>query len=248
MLAILWERLTSRFSAISVLVVVIYFFVSSLLYVWVGESNAPYWQLGSVAFTPITAGFIMLLAAGLVILVLLAAGCVCAGAFAVLESKWGSLMCAALILAVAYVVVHLEAVAESVQHLSGGKVQVGLARTRNMWFGKGLRPVMFDAYWSSGRLHYRVKYKICPEDYERALARLSVNSGGRKLGMVFRLENRFGEQLIRLEIFAAEFQRDQGDAAFIVASGSVTVTRSDYVEVINATCAGRSLNWNYLSD
>jgi hypothetical protein len=80
--------------------------------------------------------------------------------------------------------------------------------------------------------------------FDKAISRAHVGPWAPGVAMVYSLGNRFGEELIRLEIPAGRFHRDRHDREFVVAAGSAPLAEADYREIISAE--GRSLSWNYL--
>jgi hypothetical protein len=246
MFAKLWQDRTARFVALPILAVMTYLVISLLIYNIVRQANASYWRLGSIEFTPVSAGFLMLLVGGGILLGIgLAVAAVAGACDLVFNTKGGGLICAALILAGAYVLTHLEPFAASVQNLTNGEIRIGLTRTRTLRFGTGSYECTLKTYWSNGRLHYLARHKISPLDYERAHARRRRELGASGPGMDFSLQNRFGGEVIRLEIPEARFRREEREPEFMVASGSVAVTSTDYTEMLGSA---KGRYWNYLRD
>lgn len=147
---------------------------------------------------------------------------------------------AALLLVAGYALVHLEQVTHSVRALTGGDVTFGASRLRSRSFGEGAGACSLETYWGGGRMHYRATCKLTPEQL-RQVGERHKERPGNGVSMAFWLRNRFGQDVVHLEIPAAAFRTDDKDAGRVVAVGSVPVSESDYWEITGSSeCRARN--------
>jgi hypothetical protein len=108
------------------------------------------------------------------------------------------------------------------------------------------RRTELQSYWKNGKMHYRGRRKITAEQFARAVAAPAASGAqDERIGLVFSLQNRFGEELVRISIPAAHLQREKDEPEWVAAAGSVTLAADDYLE---AKTSVRGWALNHLED
>jgi hypothetical protein len=149
----------------------------------------------------------------------------------------GEAIFAALLLAAAYAVVNLDRLAHTTQIVTGGWLNLGASRTKTKSFGDKDGAFTLETYWSNGHMYYRATPKMSRDRFLEAAARLKSRGSG-KAAMSFKLHNRFGAELVRLEIPAEAFKADEKDSDRVAAVGSVGMSEGDYWEIVDSPSKG----------
>ncbi len=152
---------------------------------------------------------------------------------------------AAVLVLAGYALVNLEKTTQAIQGLTGGGINWTASGTHTISWGEGTGAYSLETYWSSGSLYYRAACKMSPEQLRQAVTRSKSPTYGRA-GMDFRLRNRFGQDLIHLEIPAEAFKTDDKDSNRVVAVGSAEVSEADYWEIVHS--AGECGGLNFLAN
>jgi hypothetical protein len=154
----------------------------------------------------------------------------------------GAVICAALLLVVGYALVNQEKLPRLARELPtimqsqavsepGGKLRKDLSETTTMTFGKDGKVYTLETYWTNDHLHYRARVKVTPEKFDKV-----VTAAGKHVPVMrFSLQNRFGEELVHLEIPAERFHRAKNEGEEVMASGSLPVAEANYRECIESS-------------
>src|SRR5262249_22639740 len=148
---------------------------------------------------------------------------------------------AAVVIATVYGMVHLDRIAVNVASTPGrpaisphgllANPPRDLSVTETLTFGLEGSPRRntLETYWSNGKLYYRARYKTSRQMFEKATSCQDLGAPeGPTVAMVYSLRNRFGEELLCLQIPVGKFQRDMNDPDFVVAAGSAHLEESAY--------------------